>query len=152
MKVSMKRATGVLEVLLCVLLLASSGCAYMGSIGKPKPTTEDLTAAVAKFNDAMRWGVFKAAAAFVPPVSRDAFWTDADALRDHVRVMEYEVRNITVIESAGTGEVNLECRFYGMSDPRLQYMTLHQRWLYNWGTLAWQVVQPDWSLLLTKSR
>ncbi len=119
-------------------------------MGKSKPNAEALTEVAVKFNDAIRWSVYEKAALCVPPSGRNAFWDMADKLRDNVRITEYEMRNINVVENSGTADINLACRFYAMNDPRLRYVALHQKWVYNWGARAWQVAEPGWDRLSAK--
>lgn len=135
-------------------LLALVSCAALGG-GDSKKDEKTLLLSLEAFNSAIRWGDSKQAAPWIIPQLQDYFWTLADELQCHVRIMDYEVRHVSSIATAEkqpSAEVVLRYRYYHTNDPHLQTRTIHQRWKYSEEAKVWQLTQHDLQMLVPAAK
>jgi hypothetical protein len=134
-------------------LLVLSSCSSLGRDSKKDEKT--LLVAVDAFNTSVRWGDAKDASVWVIPQLHDYFWTLTDELHARIRIMDFEVRQVSSISASDmepTSEVILRYRFYHTDDPHLQSQTIHERWRYFEKEKGWQLIQHDLQGLLSATQ
>ena len=131
--------------LLCLLFSIPVSC---GSVGGKKNTSETLGAAVEAFNNAVRWEEFRSASQLLSAAERDEFWEIVDQMQKRIRLMDFEVRDISIEEDKFTGSAVLRYRYYSPTDPSVRTKMLHQKFRYLEKQKAWQVTHHDLNMLL----
>lgn len=131
-------------LLLCALI--SSGLNACKTLEGQKCNPENLGQSVEKFFMALRWEEYKVASQFIPIPLRSQFWDDMDLFQRRVRLMDFQVRDVTIRQSAMSADVLLQCRFYHTDDPQLHTKTLQQEWRYM--NKVWLVVKHDLESLI----
>ncbi len=137
--------TVLLPIALCVFSGFLSSCNLLGG---QRNNEEGLRLAAERFNRDIRWGEFKSASTWVAPTVKDAFWDQADRMQDRVRVLDYQVVDVSPVDKEGSGTVAMRYRFYQKSNPHPQTKILQQKWLYSKQDGKWQVVGYDLQKLI----
>ena len=131
--------------LLCLVLPLLLSCS---SFSSKKNDEKNLLTHIEAFNSAIRWEDYQAASAWIVPQLQGEFWRQADNLQGHIRLMDFQVRNISLENEGYSGTVVLRFRYYYTDDPHLRSKTLQQRWRYLEKEKAWQLVQYDLAALM----
>lgn len=118
--------------------------------GKPKNDKAGLYESVKTFNDAIRWEDYRVASTFMPPSAKDTYWEQVDELQKNVRIMEFEVREITVEPEKLRGEAYVRCQYFHTNNPKLLTRNLKQSWRYSEEDKAWSVEYHDLDQILSK--
>lgn len=113
-----------------------------------KCNPETLGLSVEKFLTAVRWEEYKVASEFVAPPSRKQFWEDMDLFQKRVRLMDFQVRDVSLRQSSLSADVVLQCRFYHTDAPQLHTRTIQQEWRYMENEKVWLVVRHDLESLI----
>jgi hypothetical protein len=143
------RTIAAISMLLSILMLAS-GC--VSAITDRKLNDEGLREAVTIFNDAIRWRDYQQALVWVPPQQRDVFWKQTDAVQDNLRIVDYQILRLDFSERTTIGSTDLRYRYYSLTNPRIESVTLHQKWRWDEVNHQWLVVQSDLETLVDTQR
>jgi hypothetical protein len=131
--------------LFCLVLPLLLSCS---SFSSKKNDEKNLLTHIEAFNSAIRWEDYQAASSWVVPQLQEEFWRQADSLQGHIRLMDFQVRNIALENEGFSGTVVLRFRYYYTDDPHLRSKTLQQRWRYLEKEKVWQIVQYDLAALM----
>jgi hypothetical protein len=134
-----------LRLMPCLIAGLLSSCALLGGQSGDR---KGLLEAAERFNKDLRWEDFRSAAAWISPSVKEAFWEEADRLQGRVRIMEFQVAEVDLLDNGHSGTVILRCRFYHKRSPLLQITTLRQQWVFSEKDYAWQVVNSDLQKLM----
>lgn len=133
----------------CLYGLIASALISCASFGKgQKNNNENLVKSVEAFNNAVRWEEYKAAAAFLSPLERDEFWDLSDRIQKNIRIMDFQVRDITLADDKLSGKAVIRYRYYSPSDPYVQSKTVHQKLRFDAKEKAWHITRHDLDLLV----
>ncbi|MBP8646318.1 MAG: hypothetical protein KBH99_09390 [Syntrophobacteraceae bacterium] len=127
---------GIFCMLSLTILCACSG------IGK-KRGEENLQNIVAAFNSAVRWSDFKTASNFIPPSQRQPFWDLTDEIARSVRILDFQVREVSVLEKSGENRVTVRYLYYYTDDPNIKTKNLQQHWTFSPGERSWFVMEHN---------
>lgn len=133
-------------LLLCAVI--SSGLIACKTLERQKCNSENLGQSVEKFLMALRWEEYKVASQFIPLPSRRQFWDDMDLFQRRVRLMDFEVRDVSLRQSTMSADVILQCRFYHTDDPQLHTRTIQREWRYMNNEKVWLIVKHDLESLI----
>lgn len=142
-----QRKTCSLRFILLLWLLAGILCSC-ALFGGQRNDEEALRLTADRFNRALRWEDYQAAAARVAPSRREVFWGLVDRMQGQVRVMDYQVVDVVLNGKDGLGTVTLRYRFFLKRKPQLQTVMVHQKWAFSDRDQTWQVVKDDLDQLL----
>lgn len=134
-------------LLLALTLVFTISCA---SVGGGRTNEAHLVAAVDAFNTSFRWQDFKAAAEWVAPPMQAEFWTQVDRSNLRLRILDYQVRNVTRHQNGLAADVALSVRYYFTDSPNLQTTVIHQEWHYLEKEKRWEVGQTGYQALLSR--
>lgn len=131
--------------ILIVVLLLLAGCSR-----SQKQTRGEggLMSAVESFNSLLRWEEYRLASAWIPQADKELFWGIADLFEGRLRIMDYQVRDVSVANNGTSGSVILSFRFYFTNNPNLLSRTIHQKWVFSEEKKSWLVVRHDLEGLL----
>lgn len=132
-------------LLLCFFAGILSSC---GLLTTQKGNEQALRLAADRFNTSLRWEDYKAAATRIAPSRREDFWNQVERLRGQVRIMEYQVMDVSLNETDRSGTVTLRYRFFHKRNPQLQTTTVRQKWEFSEREHVWQVVRNDMEQLM----
>jgi hypothetical protein len=120
--------------LLCLLLLA--GCAGL----EENRRNSNFGLQMLSFENAMRWGEYKVAAAYIKPGLLEAP-VDFDAY-EGVQITDYKVRN--TVTSADESQTTLELRISYLRKGEITIRTLDetQVWEYDEASKRWWLMNP----------
>lgn len=135
--------------LLCLVLPILISCS---TFSEKKNDESHLAQNIEAFNSALRWEEYKIAAAMLPPHLLDEFWRQADAVQGHMRIMDFEIRNILLEQGGFYGTAMLRFRYYYRNDPQVRTKTLRQQWRFLEKEKKWQVVQFNLDELMADQR
>ena len=135
--------------LLCLVLPIFVSCS---TFSEKKNDESHLAQNIEAFNSALRWEEYKLAAAMLPPHLQDEFWRQADAVQGHMRIMDFEIRNILLEQGGFYGTAMLRFRYYYRNDPQVRTKTLRQQWRFLEKEKTWQVVQFNLDELMADQR
>jgi hypothetical protein len=79
------------------------------------------------YNDAMRWGQTRNAAAYVPPEARTAMLADARA-REDVQVADYEMVQVEMDEDQKRAQIVVDMTWMLRSEGLVRQSTFEQTW------------------------
>ncbi len=114
------------RVVVVGMLLALAGC------GGLKGKEDDLPEQVRRFNEAVRWQNYEAAAAFVPIERREAFVDARQKEAANRRLANYAVRRVRQGPlPRGEAIVVVETAWYGLADPTVVNELRYQRWRFD---------------------
>jgi hypothetical protein len=128
-----------------IVLLLLTGCS---ASKKPQKGREGLLAAVESFNSLLRWEDYRLASSWIPQNDKEMYWGIADLFQGRLRIMEYQIRDISVAPDGASGSVFLSFRFYFTNDPNLLSRTIHQKWVFSDEKQSWVVTTHDLEGLL----
>jgi len=132
-------------VLLCFLTGILCSCSMLSS---QKGNEQALRVAADRFNTSLRWEDYKAAATRTAPSRREDFWNQVERLRGQVRIMDYEVMDVSLNDTDRSVTVTLRYRFFHKRNPQLQTTTVRQKWEFSEREHVWQVVRNDMEQLM----
>jgi hypothetical protein len=133
-------------VLVVLALTLVGGCE--GTLTKRKLNSDDYRRSVEAFNDAIRWRDYQAALVWVAPHQAEAYWKQADALQERIRIYDYEIQKLDWNQQTRSAIVLLRYRFYHPTAPSIQTKDLHQKWVYDEAQGNWRVTQTGLHVLL----
>lgn len=142
-----RRKRPALRSALILWLLAGILCSC-SLLSTQKGDEEALRLAADRFNTNLRWEDYKAAATRMAPSKREDFWNQADRLQGQVRIMDYQVVDVSMNDADGSGAVTLRYRFFHKRNPQLQTTMVHQKWVFSDREHVWQVVKNDMEQLM----
>jgi len=87
-----------------------------------------LLEAVHDYNDAVRWGRYGTAAAYVPPEARREFAARHGAHRGELQIADYEIVQLDLAEDRTHAHVLVEVTWLLRSQGLLRQTALEQRW------------------------
>lgn len=123
-----------------IFLLVLTSCT---GLGKSRGDEKNFSLAVQGFNSFVRWGEYKQASAWIMPQARSYYWELTDWLGSNVRILDFEVREVSVNEVSQTGMSTVHYRFFYKDDPYIRTKTIEQKWRFQESEKAWQVVQHN---------
>ena len=126
--------------LICLVLPLLLSCS---TFGDKKNDDKSLVEHIEAFNSALRWEDFKIAASVIPPQSQEEFWRLADKMQGRVRIMDFQIRNVSMEPGSQSWTAILRFRYYYTDDPHVRTKTLRQRWRFLEKEEVWQLVQFD---------
>ncbi len=138
-----KRWMLLFPCLVCLVAGLSASCTLLGG---QRGDDQGLRLAAERFNKDLRWEDYRSALSWIAPAAKEAFMDQADRLQGRVRIMEYQVMDVS--SDGLSGNVILRYRFYQKQDPQLQTRTLHQQWFFSEQDHVWQVVKDDLQKLM----
>lgn len=103
------------------ILLVSSGCLAGAS------TRERFMEALYDYNDAMRWGQYRNATAYVPPDARAALVADGRSRAD-VQIADYELVQVDISEDKLTALVLVDVSWMLRSEGLMRQSSFEQSW------------------------
>lgn len=124
--------------LICALLCSFSSCSSMGG---QKKGEEGLATAIDRFNSLVRWEDYKSAAVFLNPPLKETFWQEMDLLQRFVRILDFQIRDVSMGSDMTSGNVTLRFRYYCTDDPNVQTKTVQQNWRFLEKEKSWQVAK-----------
>lgn len=133
---------------ICLYFSLSSVLLSCASMGGEKNNTETLGTSVENFNSAIRWEEYRGASALLSPAQRDGFWDLVDKMQKHIRIMDFQIRDVTLDYSKLSGNAVLKYSYYSLTDPYVQTKTVHQKLRYLEKEKAWQITRHDLELLV----
>jgi hypothetical protein len=131
------------------ILLLLAGCS--GSKGQSKGE-EGLISAVEGFNSTLRWEDYRLASAWIPQNDKELFWGIADLFQGRLRIMDSQIREISIAPGGTSGNVVISFRFYFTSNPTLVTRTIHQKWVFSEERKSWLVTRHDLEGLLEEKK
>jgi hypothetical protein len=131
-----------------VFILILWGAAGCGSVGESTNDSKGFGLAIDQFHSAVRWEAYDRALRFVSPPLVDDFYLLTDILQDKVRIMEYEVRNLSFDEKGEAATATVFFKLYRQNSPQLQTRTIREKWAYADKEKTWQIVQHDMTELM----
>ncbi|HOI95150.1 MAG TPA: hypothetical protein PK250_10645 [Syntrophobacter fumaroxidans] len=135
-----------------IIVLAALITASCGMATKEEKQHEQFVAAIDGYNAAFRWQDYKTASGFVDPANQEAFWKEADAFLKEVRIMDYEIRNVSFEANGLRGTVFINCRFYLTREPSLQSKMIRQTWQFLEKPKTWQVTNSGYQAILAQTQ
>jgi hypothetical protein len=139
------RTLAAISLVASILMLA---CGCISAITDRKLNDEGLREAVTVFNDAIRWRDYPQALVWVPPQQREVFWKQTDAMQDNLRIVDYQILRLDMSEHTAIGSADLKYRYYSLTSPRIESVTLRQKWRWEEENHTWQVAQSDLQALV----
>ncbi|HOV87568.1 MAG TPA: hypothetical protein PLM79_14495 [Syntrophobacteraceae bacterium] len=118
------------------------------SVSKQKGEQEDLQEIADAFNSAVRWSDFKTACGFVLPPRKQAFWDQMDEMSNTVRIMDFQIREVSVPQKKNRGTVILRYRYYHMDSPNMRTKNLQQHWIFSEQEKSWFVAEHNLQSLM----
>lgn len=131
-----------------VVMVISWGAAGCGSLGESTRESKGFGLAIDQFHSAVRWEAYDRALPFVSPPLVDDFYDLTDILQSKVRIMEYEVRNLSIDQKGETATATVFFKFYHQNSPQLQTKTIREKWAYADKEKIWQIVHHDMKELM----
>src|SRR5208337_3919813 len=89
-------------IFILFLALVPASCASSGEHNEKK-LLEALNASIEAYNTAFRWEDYTAAAVFVPADKKEQFWTEVDRFKGKIRIVDYQVREVTQADKGHRG-------------------------------------------------
>lgn len=133
----------------CLYGLLASTLISCSTFGKGKKNNnETLAETVEAFDNGIRWEEYKAASALLIPSERDEFWDLTDRIQKNIRIMDIQVRDVTLSEDKLGGKAVLRYRYYSPSDPYLRTKTIHLKLRFFEKEKAWHITQHDLNVLV----
>lgn len=148
MRIGLRPDLSILCRALWITLLLMYGTAGCGSLGESPKESKEFSQAIDQFHAAVRWEAYDRALPFVSPPLVDDFYDLTDILQGKVRIMEYEVRNLSFDQKGETATATVFFRFYHQDSPQLQTRTIREKWAYAGKEKIWQIVHHDMKELM----
>lgn len=134
-----------------VLLLASVVTAVAATTAGCTPyqtPTEKLGQTVHRYNTAVRWRNYQAAAKHIPDADREAYLSKRRALTDDMRILEFEVGEVRQTEANKVAEVLVHFTWTHRASNVVEHTHFKQTWNYgenkSWALKEQKVVEaPD---------
>lgn len=124
--------------ILLALLVTSTLATACGYYRSP---ADKLRESVLRYNDAVRWRHWKAAAAFVPAQRRDEFISRKEAEAETFRITDFEVRDVRQEDEGDTALVLIEFAWHRYPSLQVHRTRMRQTWSYETG--AWLLEKQE---------
>lgn len=111
-------------ILLVLVALTAAACGFY------EPPDTRLRKCVMLYNDGIRWGQWKQAAAFLPPDKREDFIERKEAQQDTTRVTEFEIRDVRYDSSNDTATVLVEYAWHRYPSLVVARGRVRQHWAF----------------------
>ncbi len=121
-----------------LLALVPASCASTGTHDEKK-LMEALKASVEAYNSAIRWEDYSEAAAFVPADKKELFWTEADRFKGKIRIIDYQIREVTPEEKGHKGTAIIYFQYWRVASPTVLTLTISQKWFFMPKEKVWKV-------------
>ena len=116
--------------LLAIFLFALITLSCASAAHKEEETRQSLKVAVEAFDGDIRWQDFQSAAAFVPKGQKERYWTEMDAMKEEIRLTDFELRDIEYSDHDQSARVIVHFQYWRMDSPILKSVILTQTWRY----------------------
>jgi hypothetical protein len=133
-------------VFILFLALLPASCASTG-VHDEKKLMEALKASVEAYNNAIRWEDYTTAAEFVPAGKKEQFWTEADRFKGKIRIVDFQVREVTPEEKGHRGTAIIYLQYWRLASPTVVSLTISQKWFFIDKEKCWKVADSGFGPL-----
>lgn len=125
-----------LTVTLVIALSAAHCSSYQNTATKLKDTAY-------RYNDAVRWRNFKAAAGFVDESIRKNYLAKRREQGQSFKVLDYEVMSVRQTEANKTAEIQVRFTWHQLPSNVVQKIQFKQTWVYGKSRKWWYLRQEE---------
>jgi hypothetical protein len=121
----------------CLLMACGMSCSGYQSTGAK------LKNVVQRYNEAVRWRKYKAAAHFVRDVERKAYVNSRREAGADTKILDYEIVNVRQVLPNKEAEILVSFTWHQMPSNVVQTIHFKQKWIYGKNRKWWYVEQKE---------